>query len=82
MIDSPQKNLMSPGQREWGEEEARSIVDKVYRHIYDWLASNNERAQIIIVDNQPPSWVFSDVVVRFSADPSNPPYGLIDDAIG
>jgi len=58
-----------------------TIVDRIYVHLSTWLAEHPE-AQIIMVDNEPPARAADDVVVEYSADPSNPPYGLIDDEDG
>lgn len=58
-----------------------SIVESIYRHIGEWL-SRNPAGQIIMVDNEPPSSVQSQIVVRYSARRDDPPYGLIHDADG
>lgn len=86
MIDSPQKGLrqVSDGTALADDiaSEAGSKVDRIYGHIQQWLAAHSGRAQIIIVDNEPPASVDEEnVVVRYSGNPDNPPYGLIDDAI-
>lgn len=87
MIDSPQKNLAPEGllgavesEQENAEEAAEAIVRRIYRHLTDWLARDGAGAQVIIVDNVPPPTVEQSVVVRYSGSPSEPPYGLIDDA--
>ncbi|MHA6784712.1 hypothetical protein ACVGOW_27495 [Pseudonocardia saturnea] len=81
MIDSPQKNLKAASERrEWDDATASSIVDRIYRHILDWLNQRHGEAQVIVVDNSPPSWLDDYVVVRYSGDPEVPPYGLIDDS--
>jgi hypothetical protein len=59
--------------------DSRQIVDRIYAHINTWLSSRTD-AQIIIVDNQPPTDQDEHIVVRYSGDPEQPPYGLIDDA--
>lgn len=55
-----------------------TIVDRIYSHLSTWLEEHPE-AQIILVDNEPPVGVVENVVVEYSADADNPPYGLIDD---
>ena len=96
LIDSPQKNLR-PGTvaaqtPPAGDEDdvsdadiainAASIVDRVYAHITTWLAENSGRAQILMVDNEPPASVpESAIAVRYGGSTGAPPYGLIDDAI-
>jgi hypothetical protein len=79
MIDSPQKNL-GPGSSEQEFQDAR-LVENAYRHIIRWLAGPGQGAQVLIVDNAPPLIANNDVVVRFTRDPNNPPYGLIDDEV-
>jgi hypothetical protein len=85
MIDSPQKGLrqVSDGTPLADDiaSEAGSKVDRIYGHIQQWLDAHAGRAQIIIVDNEPPASVDEEyVVVRYSGDADNPPYGLIEDA--
>lgn len=92
LVDSPQKNLV-PGSvsrvddAEVAELNAsittrrRHIVDNVYAHVERWLAAH-VGAQIIFVDNQPPSNMDSHVVIRYSQHPDQPPYGLIDNEDG
>lgn len=97
LIDSPQKNLrpvsgvrpasagISGSPKSSDENEilaaSDSIVERIYAHIQSWLAMH-PAAQIIIVDNEPPSQVRADIVVTYSANADEPPYGLIDDADG
>jgi hypothetical protein len=86
MIDSPQKGLrqVSDGSAVASDiaSEAGSIVDRVYGHIGRWLDAHPGRAQIIIVDNEPPASVDkANVAVRYSGDSAAPPYGLIEDAV-
>ncbi|MYX32253.1 MULTISPECIES: hypothetical protein [unclassified Streptomyces] len=57
-----------------------AIVRRVYAHIQGWLESSGRGAQIILVDNVPPSSVESDVIARFGGPQGQPPHGLIDDA--
>lgn len=93
MIDSPQKNLkpasdeaIAPASNAAGVDDdltphRASIVNNIYAHIESWLA-RGYAAQIIIVDNEPPLRFRTHEVVRYSADPDDPPYGLISDADG
>ncbi|WP_152563960.1 hypothetical protein [Actinomadura welshii] len=86
MIDSPQKNLApesQPGTADSGLSAANVglIVNRVYSHILTWLSEEGAGAQVIVVDNVPPTAVDSSVVVRYSGDENRPPYGLIDDAV-
>lgn len=80
MIDSPQKNLGHNVENVDPDFADAALVESFYRHVQTWLSGPGAGAQIIIVDNSPPESAASHVVVRFSGDPSNPPYGLIDDA--
>ncbi|GAA1015608.1 hypothetical protein Aple_009340 [Acrocarpospora pleiomorpha] len=84
MIDSPQKNLAPESRGDSTDEfmgiSAGAIVNGIYRHIIDWLFQDGAGAQIIIVDNVPPALAVRHVIREFSGNPSNPPYGLIDDA--
>jgi hypothetical protein len=96
IVDSPQKNLVPgaitaptmPGPDDDGAEigllitaRSRNIVENIYRHVVSWLAKN-AGAQIIFVDNQPPSVADQHVVVRYSQSPDDPPYGLIENEDG
>ncbi|MFE5484150.1 DNA recombination protein RecN [Streptomyces sp. NPDC056527] len=78
MIDSPQKNLGHGGTRDAVIADAVAI-DDFYRHLTGWLAEQGFGAQVIIVDNSPPTLVEDNVVVRYSRSEDRPPYGLIDD---
>ena len=96
LIDSPQKNL-KPQPATAGTSEAtgaenaetlndilrnrRSIVENIYRHIDAWLTAH-PGAQIVMVDNQPPVTAIEHEIVRYSQDPAQPPYGLIDNEDG
>ena len=79
MLDSPQKNIGGSGASD-DEFADSALVGGVYRHIVQWLAGAGLGAQIIIVDNDPPAWV-EGVVIRFTRDAGNPPYGLIDNEV-
>lgn len=83
MIDSPQKNLKP----EAGGSEADEFVDaaiprRVWAHIVSWSASVGKNAQIVVVDNLPPAVADDHVVVRYSGQADEPPYGLIEDETG
>ncbi|PBC47378.1 DNA recombination protein RecN [Rhodococcus sp. ACPA1] len=80
MIDSPQKNLGQGKDRD--AEFADSVaVDGVYKHLNAWLSGSGAGAQILIVDNAPPTMADGDVVIRFSGRAEHPPYGLISDEV-
>ncbi|WP_104180370.1 hypothetical protein [Arthrobacter sp. B0490] len=98
IVDSPQKNLVpgavtapttpNPGVDDSGAEidllitaRGRNIVENIYRHVASWLAKH-PGAQIIFVDNQPPSVADQHIVVRYSQNPDDPPYGLIENEDG
>ena len=98
VVDSPQKNLVpgavtlpretDPDMDEGGVETdqlivtgRRNIVENIYRHVEIWLAKH-PGAQVIFVDNQPPSVADQHVVVRYSQSPDDPPYGLIENEDG
>ena len=80
MIDSPQKNLGHNVENVDPDFADAALVEGFYRHVLDWLAGDGAGAQIVVVDNSPPESTLEHVVVRFSRDPTHPPYGLIDDA--
>ncbi|GAB2619248.1 hypothetical protein [Pseudactinotalea suaedae] len=61
--------------------QSTTIVDRIYGHLSTWLGEHPE-AQIIMVDNEPPTRAAGCVVVEYSANPGSPPYGLIDDEDG
>ncbi|MGN6127365.1 MAG: hypothetical protein ACTHON_12410, partial [Humibacter sp.] len=80
MIDTFQKNL---GGKADDEEFADiRIVERLYAHITGWLRGVGRGAQVIIVDNTPPDAVESSVVVRYTRNPDEPPFGLIDNETG
>lgn len=97
IIDSPQKNLVpgtvavpssSAADMDDGAEigrlisaSRRNIVENIYRHVDTWLGKH-PGAQIIFVDNQPPSVADQHIVVRYSQNPVDPPYGLIENEDG
>lgn len=76
LVDSPQKNL---GQTSGPEAGDGPGIDRVYRHLEDWLAGPGAGAQIVVADNTPPPTAAADVIVRFSRRADRPPYALIDD---
>lgn len=81
IIDSPQKNLGQGASSDDPDFADSRLVENFYAHIKKWLFRNGRGAQLIVIDNSPPDSVASDVVVRFTRDPNDPPYGLIDDAV-
>jgi hypothetical protein len=82
MIDSPQKNLIAAGAEAPDDYQEPAIARGVYDHIVHWSGSDEGRVnQVILVDNDPPHLADPYVVVRYSADPARPPYGLIEDAL-
>ncbi|MFS0733847.1 hypothetical protein [Microbacterium jepli] len=80
MIDTPQKNL--GGLADDAEFADIHLVERVYAHMEGWLSGPGRGAQVIIVDNTPPSAADQNVVVRYTRDPNVPPFGLIDNEIG
>ncbi|MEV6926575.1 DNA recombination protein RecN [Dactylosporangium sp. NPDC051485] len=74
LLDSPQKNLGALGDLEDGQ-----TIQRIYRHIEDWLAGRGVGAQVVVADNAPPPTAADDVIVRYSRRADQPPYGLIDD---
>ncbi|MBO0868769.1 MAG: DNA recombination protein RecN [Micromonosporaceae bacterium] len=86
LLDSPQKNLGQTGggagtDDPGGETTDGATADRIYRHLYRWLAGRGQGAQVVLADNVPPPIAAGDVIVRFSRRPDRPPYGLIDDDI-
>jgi hypothetical protein len=86
LVDSPQKNLMPGAQSAVDDDTGLSqeivrnhanIVSNVYQHIRSW-SERYPFAQIVIVDNAPPAEEIFNRVVRYSGNPADPPYGLID----
>jgi hypothetical protein len=81
VLDSPQKNLGHSAVQGDAEFADATLVQNFYQHVRTWLAGDGAGAQLIVIDNSPPESVVEDVVVEFTRDPKNPPYGLITDAI-
>ncbi|WP_143227737.1 hypothetical protein [Actinomyces naeslundii] len=81
IIDSPQKNLGHSARPDDNDFADAKLVNNVYEHVKRWLATAGAGAQIIFVDNSPPLSVEDHVIVRFSGRATQPPFGLIDDAI-
>lgn len=81
VIDSPQKNLGHGAHPDDPDFADTRLVENIYQHAKTWLAGPGRGAQLIVVDNSPPESVRGDVVVRFTRDRGNPPYGLIDNAV-
>jgi hypothetical protein len=80
MIDTPQKNL--GGAAADTEFADIRLIERFYEHVEGWLAGPGVGAQVIFVDNTPPSNVADNVVVRYTRDPDTHPFGLIDNEIG
>ncbi|WP_157412219.1 DNA recombination protein RecN [Agreia sp. Leaf283] len=80
MIDTPQKNL--GGLADEAEFADIHLVERVYTHLERWLSNAGQGAQVLIVDNTPPSVAEANVVVRYTRDPQIPPFGLIDNEVG
>ncbi|MCV7175449.1 ATP-binding protein [Mycolicibacterium sphagni] len=81
VLDSPQKNLGHSAVQGDSEFADTTLVNNFYGHVRRWLAADGAGAQLIVIDNSPPDFVADDVVVEFTRDPQQPPYGLITDAI-
>jgi hypothetical protein len=81
MIDSPQKNL-KPREGEASEFTRPEITRNVWAHILDWASTAGTTAQVIVVDNEPPSIADESVVVRYGGAYGPAPYGLIDNETG
>ena len=80
VIDSPQKNL-GHNSKEGDQDFAdAALVENFYAHTKKWLAGDGNGAQLIVVDNTPPSSVDDDIVCRFTRLADLPPYGLIPEA--
>ena len=80
MIDTPQKNL--GGLADEAEFADIHLVERFYQHIETWLAESGKGAQIIIVDNTPPTPITPQIMIRYTRDPAVPPFGLIDNETG
>lgn len=80
MIDTPSKNL--GGKADDSEFSDSALIDRFYRHVIRWLEGPGVGAQVVIVDNTPPDFVAPHVVVRYTRDPDQPPFGLIDNETG
>ncbi|WP_431836032.1 hypothetical protein [Cellulomonas sp. Y8] len=80
VIDSPQKNL-GHGVLETDPDFADTrLVENFYRHVLRWLDGAGQGAQLVVIDNSPPDLVRDHVVVRYTRNATQPPYGLITDA--
>ena len=83
MIDSPQKNLKPETGGSVGDEFVDTAIPRrVWEHIVSWSAGMGKTAQIVVVDNLPPDVADDHVVVRYSGQADEPPYGLIEDETG
>jgi hypothetical protein len=78
LLDSPQKNLGRTGYRD-GHVADTATIDRIYRHLTEWLTGPGLGAQVVVADNAPPPATDAHVIVRFTRRPDQPPYGLIDD---
>jgi hypothetical protein len=78
LIDSPQKGF-GLGEHPDPEFTDPLILRSVYAHLNEWAAGPGADAQIIVVDNTPPTEADDVVVVRYTRDSQRPPYGLIED---
>lgn len=81
IVDSPQKNLGHGASGDDPDFADTRLVENFYTHVQEWLSGDGRGAQLIVIDNSPPDSVANDVVVRFTRDSNDPPYGLIDDAV-
>lgn len=80
IIDSPQKNLGHAAHPDDQDFADSRLVQNFYQHAQAWLAGPGTGAQLVVIDNSPPDTVANDVVVHYTRNRNNPPYGLIDDA--
>ena len=82
LIDTPQKNL--GGKAAENDEEFADVrlVERFYRHIIRWLDGAGRGAQIIIVDNTPPTIAEPYIAVQFTRNPDSGRFGLIDNEVG
>jgi hypothetical protein len=76
MIDSPQTNLKPPG---GGDDEysTEEIGNRLWEHLRHWTSNEGRGAQVIVVDHRPPPTVADSIVITFSGNSDQPPYGLI-----
>ena len=81
VIDSPQKNLGHAADQGDPDFADSRLVENFYRHVREWLAGDGLGAQLVVIDNSPPSFFSDHVVVHYTRDPQLPPYGLITDAV-
>lgn len=82
IIDGLQKNLTPVGEQQDPEFGRPEIVTQVYRHLDDWLRNAGRDAQVLVVDNRPPTLGEESIVKYYSGRADMAPYGLIEDAIG
>ncbi|HEU4976298.1 MAG TPA: hypothetical protein VFT50_14495 [Baekduia sp.] len=82
LIDSPQSGLKpTEASSEQDDFANPEIAERLWIHVRAW-ANQHPEAQLILVDNLPPRFIDDYVVVRYSGDPTNPPYGFIDNETG
>jgi hypothetical protein len=82
MIDGIQKNLTPVGERPDPEYGRPEIITQIYRHLDEWLTGAGRDAQVLVVDNRPPTIAEESIVKYYSGLADQPPYGLIEDAVG
>jgi len=81
MIDSPRKNLGAKADQEDFKDE--EIFNSIIRFFIQLDESNNDKIQLIVVNNGYPDFLPEDcIIAEFDGDGTkNLPYGLIDDVI-
>lgn len=80
LLDGIGKSLTPPASPAEPEYYRPEIVDRIYDHIIRWARGRD--SQVVIVDNRPSTLSRPYQLVYFSGQADQPPYGLIDDAVG
>ena len=57
-----------------------NIIRGIYQ-LLTYIANLDNNCQLIIIDNHPPMDAYQYVRVRYTGDPKNEPYGLIDNEV-